>query len=703
MSSKHQSFTMRRASFVAVVLPVLLVIAMQLLHFQVHGFLVYPSLTPRAGRWSSLLWAEKEPYNEDSNNSLGGALSPPPPFTNPKDLAVNIFSHPWFSTEEGAETLFETKRRQVFGDKTIQEFREEFLEIGSSKFIGILLATKVEMKRVKEYFEMLDIGTRQQCAEEILIGKFGGKFKTIDIDIGSSLDGLLPGAPKDTRILDLRFLDDLRLPKDEEKFLSPEKIYVRNCMRQIFGLFVEDVTETAEGGKMLPDTRTTAFIGSPGVGKSILSFCAALYQAQTTNVIYYRRTKSLSEQASVFVMTPGKSAGKVRVWFNREIELGGIDAYRIELQRFVIRRKEYYAFVDGPRFDDKENTLSGKYDYLCTSGGMPGYKDEEVGKRLWILDGWKSGDALHALKMYGFTKKKCKEAYEICGGNIRKMLEVCLKGRAEFESRLENQLKRLDKSKLKLVLEDSAREGSGPDSLRTMFRSRSSKSTSNVTMIPVQFVDSPFVLNEIRSELDLESLLSGYIEAKNLGLISSQAAYFEAIVHKWVKMYMPTPLVQKVCYSKGSLKKGLSQLSQANKYWIPSVSNFPAIDAAMVVNNTLVGFQMTISKRKNTDELRTNFKSKALPLFRAKFPNLTQAVVYIVAPAGTSFKCPDSDDAGDGFVIKYETHEVDLIGRGLTTTMQSLFERIQPGNKLGTHLQVLQQVLVDNSLKTSDM
>ena len=405
MSSKHQSFTMRRASFVAVVLPVLLVIAMQMLNFQVHGFLVYPSLTPRAGFWSSLLRAEKEePYNEDSDN-IGGAL-PPPPFTNPNDLAINIFFHPWFSAEKGAETKYKLERQEVFGKKTIETFRQEYLKSETRAVTDDLLYAKVEMKRIEQYFNMLDISTRQMGSEDVFTKKFGGKFKTIDIDIGSSLDGLLPGAPKDTRILDLSFLDDLRLPKNKEKFLSPEKIYVRNCMRQIFGLFVEDVTETAEGGKMRPDTRTTAFIGSPGVGKSILSFCAALYQAQTTNVIYYRRTKSLSERASVFVMSPGKSAGKVTVWFNRKLLLRGkegLDVFSNEVERFVIPRDQYYAYIDGPRYDNNENTLGGMYDYLCTSGGMPGYKDEEVGKRLWILDGWKSGDALHALKMYGFT------------------------------------------------------------------------------------------------------------------------------------------------------------------------------------------------------------------------------------------------------------------------------------------------------------
>ena len=109
---------MRRASFVAAVLPVLFVIAMQLLHFQVHSFLIYPSLTPRAGLGFTLLRAEKEPYNEVNNNS-GGALSPPPPFTNPKDLAMNIFSHPWFSAEKGAETKYKLERQEVFGKKII--------------------------------------------------------------------------------------------------------------------------------------------------------------------------------------------------------------------------------------------------------------------------------------------------------------------------------------------------------------------------------------------------------------------------------------------------------------------------------------------------------------------------------------------------------------------------------------------------------
>ena len=85
-----------------------------------------------------------------------------------------------------------------------------------------MLATKVIIKRVEEYFEMLAIATRQKCAQNDLTETFGGIFKTIDVDIGSSLDGLLPGAADDTRNLDLHFLDDLRLPQDQATFLVPD-------------------------------------------------------------------------------------------------------------------------------------------------------------------------------------------------------------------------------------------------------------------------------------------------------------------------------------------------------------------------------------------------------------------------------------------------------------------------------------------------
>ena len=283
--------------------------------------------------------AEKEDHVMTEDSSAAVLMSNKAPPFDPDELAINVFAHPWFSKVEGAETQYKSERREAFGRKTIRTLRREFLEIASYSVDDALLYGKVSLERVEEYFNSLDISTRQNLAERDFTKKFGGEFNTIDISIDSKLEELLLSASENGRVLDLSFLKDLKLPTDHEKFLSPKKIYVRNCMRQIFNLFCMDVEGKAKEGKKRPDARNTAFIGSPGVGKSVLSFCAALYQAQTTNVVYYRHTKSESENDSVFVMTPGKSAGTVTVWFNRNMllgEKGGLNVFKIDLERFVI-------------------------------------------------------------------------------------------------------------------------------------------------------------------------------------------------------------------------------------------------------------------------------------------------------------------------------------------------------------------------------
>ncbi len=98
--------------------------------------------------------------------------------------------------------------------------------------------------------------------------------------------------------MDLDFLNPLRLPEHEDSFI-PTKIYIRKCMKQIFGWFCEDT----RGKRRKPRALQTVLIGSPGVGKSVLFFLAALYQAQSSYTIYYRRTTNESD-FSVFLMMP---------------------------------------------------------------------------------------------------------------------------------------------------------------------------------------------------------------------------------------------------------------------------------------------------------------------------------------------------------------------------------------------------------------
>ena len=74
--------------------------------------------------------AEKEDHVMTEDSSAAVLLSNKAPPFDPDELAINVFAHPWFSAVEGAETLYESERREAYGRKTIRTFRGEFLEIG---------------------------------------------------------------------------------------------------------------------------------------------------------------------------------------------------------------------------------------------------------------------------------------------------------------------------------------------------------------------------------------------------------------------------------------------------------------------------------------------------------------------------------------------------------------------------------------------
>jgi hypothetical protein len=164
--------------------------------------------------------------------------------------------------------------------------------------------------------------------------------------------------------IDLQFLDELLESPDEETFLVPSKIYFRSCTRRVFCLFREDVDKDLKRKPNL--ARSVAFVGSPGVGKSILFFLAALHRAQTIRTLYYRQTNA--DMASMFVMTPVGN-GRVHVWFSRNLRKGrwgaaiGLSGIDVDYQFFLQNRYNYYTFVDGPRYQEN-NPISSLADLL---------------------------------------------------------------------------------------------------------------------------------------------------------------------------------------------------------------------------------------------------------------------------------------------------------------------------------------------------
>ena len=429
--------------------------------------------------------------------------------------------------------------------------------------------------------------------------------------------------------MDLTFLDPLRLLGQEDVFL-PKKLFIRNCMKTVFEEFRKDATNSDKR----PTKFHTVLIGSPGVGKSILFFLASLYQAQYSYVVYYRRT-TVENSISLFIMVPHE-ADSVRVWFTRDLltfrKGGAIADIQVKLLDFNkqydgdLRVDNVYTYVDGPRYTDARDTLEGSCDYFCTSGGHPPPRPERLGAfRFLVLSGWNEEEAIEGLnKVYKITKRNAVSLYELCGGSVREMLRAYKefdKVRSDFDSLLV----RLSDKQVAIAVYSTERNDDEKsfDRIRTMF-------ALDGDPTPIQRVDSIYNLNKLCQRLALKKWFSAYSLGVSVGDVTLQGVTFERCIHVWFFRVKP-PLVPTVCWSKGSSKQGIEQLISPNVYWIPSVSNFPNIDSAVVIGSELYALQITCQKKEkrfNSKDFLTNFVEVVQTALTIQFTNVH--VLYVV-------------------------------------------------------------------------
>ena len=159
-------------------------------------------------------------------------------------------------------------------------------------------------------------------------------------------------------------------------------------MKMIFKKFVDDEPVEASNRVLL---------GSPGVGKSVLFFIAAMSKALhgVHPVLYVRRTLEETE-ISAFGMF--RSEGGLKIFSCRNI-----DKKQFPTTPHVIigvrscfgfhNLEGYLRFLDGPRHDDDKD-LNSYYNYFCTSAGHPLPKNSQLDLFLWLLDGWSMNEAI---------------------------------------------------------------------------------------------------------------------------------------------------------------------------------------------------------------------------------------------------------------------------------------------------------------------
>jgi hypothetical protein len=621
------------------------------------------SKQPRQQQPQLIQQQQQQPQPTGHGGPLGGA----PPF-NATDDALSVFSQPFF---EPYRHLTEKRNREL-GGRTIHEVLRPFFDgtEGIDPLGRLSQEMGVRFASVRKYYETADLVTKQQFAAARMKAKYACDFQEAEISnaaIDSSLRPLRPLLPVDEdggddiaqRTIDLSFLADLRSTTGDTFFPS-KKLYVRDCMRFIFGLFHEDATATKP--RRPPSNRNAAvLIGSPGVGKSILMFLAALDQAMRSPVVYYRKVRD--ELVSVFFMTPPDdvdvdddgSPKKVQVWFTRNMDsmtlAQGLKSVAHDLVMCgIVDKKVCYTFIDGPTLPRENNaaqtqdTIDGNFDYFCTSGGFRGFAEEQTEKRLWVLDGWSVDDAVAALSLRGQNEEQAEAVFALCGGGIRRMI-LATRNAQGVRRDQDALVKALSTSSVDIFVSSTERSNDPkhPDRLRTMFelRQNDDEGSRKKRMLAYQTVDSRYAFQLICTLIEMRRFFTAYRLAETSELRAGQGVFFEHIVHRWAESSKTRNEIRcfhEVCWSSGTIKECVDELATENVYWIPSKQNFPAIDSALVHNHTLYVFHMTISDTHTFD--RATFNSIFFDKVRVKF-RLHRVVLLFVHPQEVAFRLPN--------------------------------------------------------------
>jgi hypothetical protein len=462
--------------------------------------------------------------------------------------------------------------------------------------------------------------------------EFGCQLVHCVVNIGTSLDPLLPGSH--TNNIALSFLDGLRASSGSTDPVIPQRLYVRESMRRIFGRFSTD----ANGVE--PCTTRTVLVGSSGVGLSVLFFLAALCRSRTTSTLYFHSSYATGEYIAVFLMCPGPG-GEVNVLFTRSLsmlnaktaEQRDLSSIQRLLYQHQISRDKYFAFVDGSRHDDCAMVFN-RYDYFCTPGGHPLFRSsEERSSRFWLLDGWTEEEAIHGLAIYGCGEDEAKEAYFLCGGNIRDMLLATTpEGYQEVRRSLDHAISLFVANQLQIAFFARERSADSRDRVLTMFQANTCGNL-HALIRGVQWVDSGYAMYCLRKHLGLAGLLSQYTQCQWAREERIASFCFEHLVHSWFDFTKQGP-ISNVYWSR---ETGLTGLHEPNIYWIPRVvipvkgpvATAPLVNAAVVVDETLYVMQTTVDTncRVDFEALRTCVVEPIHVTLHLKF-----VVIYVLVP-----------------------------------------------------------------------
>jgi hypothetical protein len=283
----------------------------------------------------------------------------------------------------------------------------------------------------------------------------------------------------------------------------PTKLYARDCMDEIFNELI-----------VSKEIRTIV-IGSPGVGKSILAFVAALCYASfgKKEVLFLRKTSVFKELVSLFFIQAieGKP-GYVQVAFNRKIskkltlrDIAEEVINQIMNVDIFVAQDTLKAICDGPKHDATPDLVQDLSADLVTSSGHPRVSDEaEPTTRMLPLSAWSGNEMKDGLKILRGVEAACAgKITDLVGVKIRPALRLLNRDGSIDDQRFRYHLETIEKlccnvnaAQTELAYHSAKMSGDkdSVDSIRAMFGRKTETGYYDI----VQYIASPYILRQLR-------------------------------------------------------------------------------------------------------------------------------------------------------------------------------------------------------------
>eukprot|EP00977_Amphora_coffeiformis_P005089 scaffold1069_cov155-Amphora_coffeaeformis.AAC.5 len=175
-----------------------------------------------------------------------------------------------------------------------------------------------------------------------------------------------------------------------------------------------------------------------------------------------------------------------------------------------------------------------------------------------------------------FDEDRFDEVYFCTGGRIRDMMALYTNPSIldDFKSDIVTDIDRISKSQAKVALAraDERSTSVHVDAVRSLYRREKPGEKKKYSK------------DALYQKIDGDEYFQSYTLAKNRGHKGTEAEYFEELMHWVFSKKDQFDCIKGVIRADPSLTgaEGVKELTEKNKYWIPSIPNFVNIDAAIV-------------------------------------------------------------------------------------------------------------------------